>query len=67
VTDAFRWYFDRFASAILEGANDVHGFGNSLVRAHLQRQLESPENHRGYFFMASDRVAGFVPSETRTE
>jgi hypothetical protein len=68
VIDAFHWYFDRFASAILEGAdqtNDVHDFGNSLVRAHLQHQLESPENHPGYFFMAGDRVA--VPSETRKE
>jgi AcrR family transcriptional regulator len=70
VTEAFRWHFYRFASAVLEGTDgtdDVHDFWNALVRVHLQRQLESPENDLWDILMASDRIAGFLPPETRRE
>lgn len=70
VTEAFRWHFYRFASAVLAGVDetsDVHGYWNALVRVHLERQLESPENDLWDILMASDRIAGFLPPETRAE
>jgi hypothetical protein len=45
----------------------VHDFWNALVRVHLERQLESPENDLWDILMASDRIAGFLPPETRVE
>lgn len=70
VTEAFRWHFYRFASAVLDGVeatNDVYEYWNALVRVHLHRQLESPENDMWDILMASDRIAGFLPPETRAE
>lgn len=70
VTEAFRWHFYRFASAMLEKAEktkDVDSYWTSLVRAHLQRQLETPENDLWDILMATDRIARFLPDETRSE
>jgi AcrR family transcriptional regulator len=70
VTEAYRWHFYRFATAVLEAADqtaDVHEFWNSLVRVHLQRQLQSPENDMWDILMASDRIGGFLPDEARRE
>src|SRR5262245_22791589 len=70
VTEAYRWHFYRFASALLEGVdhtNDVDEYWNSLVRVHLQRQLESPENDMWDILMASDRIGGFLPADARDE
>lgn len=70
VTEAYRWHFYRFAAAVLEGvdqAHDVHEYWNSLVRVHLQRQLESPENDLWDILIASDRIGGFLPAEAREE
>lgn len=70
VTEAYRWHFYRFASAVLEAADqttDVRGFWNSLVRVHLQRQLGSPENDMWDILLASDRIRGFLPAEARRE
>jgi AcrR family transcriptional regulator len=70
VTEAYRWHFYRFATAVLEAADqttDVHRFWRSLVRVHLQRQLESPENDMWDILMASDRIGGFLPAEARHE
>jgi AcrR family transcriptional regulator len=70
VTEAYRWHFYRFASAVLAGVDEtdnVHDYWNSLVRVHLQRQLESPENDLWDILMASDRIGGFLPPETRRE
>lgn len=70
VTEAFRWHFYRFASAVLAGVDETinaRDFWNALVRVHLQRQLESPENDLWDILMASDRIAGFLPVETREE
>lgn len=70
VTEAFRWHFYRFASAVLEGADgtdNVDDFWNALVQVHLRRQLETSENDLWDILMASDRIAGFLPPETRRE
>ena len=70
VTEAYRWHFYRFASAVLEGVDqtdNVHDYWNSLVRVHLQRQLESPENDMWDILLASDRIGGFLPAEAREE
>ncbi|MEN0135331.1 MAG: TetR/AcrR family transcriptional regulator [Rhodococcus sp. (in: high G+C Gram-positive bacteria)] len=70
VTEAFRWHFYRFASAVLEEVDktdNVQDFWDAMVRVHLQRQLESPENNLWDILMAVDRIAGFLPPETRAE
>ncbi|WP_179220191.1 TetR/AcrR family transcriptional regulator [Rhodococcus sp. NCIMB 12038] len=70
VTEAFRWHFYRFASAVLDevdATDNVDDFWNAMIRVHLRRQLESPENNLWDILMASDRIAGFLPSETRAE
>lgn len=70
VTEAYRWHFYRFATVIIEAADrttDVRDFWNSLVRVHLQRQLESPENDMWDTLLAGDRIGGFLPSESRRE
>ncbi|MGV0807954.1 TetR/AcrR family transcriptional regulator [Mycolicibacterium setense] len=70
VAEAYRWHFYGFATAVLEAADqtaDVHEFWNCLVRVHLQRQLQSPENDMWDILMASDRIGGFLPDEARRE
>lgn len=70
VTEAYRWHFYRFATVVLEAADrttDVQGFWSSLVTVHLQRQLESPENDMWDILIASDRIGGFLPPESRRE
>jgi AcrR family transcriptional regulator len=70
VTEAYRWHFYRFATAVLQAADeatDAQGFWKSLVRVHLQRQLESPENDMWDILMASDRIGGFLPPDARHE
>lgn len=70
VTEAFRWHFYRFGSAVLGGVDatdNVEDFWNAMVRVHLRRQLESPENDLWDILMASDRLVGFLPEETRAE
>jgi AcrR family transcriptional regulator len=70
VTEAYRWHFYRFASALIEGVDqtdDAREYWNSLVRVHLQRQLESPENDMWDILMASDRIGGFLPADARDE
>lgn len=70
VTEAFRWHFYRFASAVLDevdATGTAEAFWDALVRVHLRRQLESPENNLWDILMASDRIAGFLPAETRAE
>jgi AcrR family transcriptional regulator len=70
VTEAYRWHFYRFASALLEGVDetdDVDEYWNSLIRVHLRRQLESPENDMWDILMASDRIGGFLPADARDE
>lgn len=70
VTEAYRWHFYRFATAVLEATDDavdVGDFWRSLVRAHLHRQLQSPENDMWDILMASDRIGGFLPIEARRE
>lgn len=70
VTEAFRWHFRQFAFAILasvEGTQDVDEYWNSLIRVHLQRQLEYPENDLLDILMATDRANGLLPAETLSE
>lgn len=70
VTEAFRWHFYRFASAVLDGIREADGperFWNSLVSVHLRRQMESTENDMWDILMASDRLGGFLPSSARVE
>ncbi|WP_396910534.1 TetR/AcrR family transcriptional regulator [Mycolicibacterium sp.] len=70
VTEAYRWHFYRFATAVLEAVDqtsDVQSFWRSLVRVHLQRQLKSPENDMWDILMASDRIGGFLPADARRE
>jgi AcrR family transcriptional regulator len=70
VTEAYRWHFYRFATAVLvatDGTTDTRGFWRSLVSVHLRRQLQSPENDMWDVLMASDRIGGFLPAAARRE
>lgn len=70
VAEAYRWHFYRFASALLEAVDrtaDVDEYWNALIRVHLRRQLESPENDMWDILLASDRIGGFLPSDMREE
>ncbi|MBU8867781.1 hypothetical protein [Paenarthrobacter aromaticivorans] len=69
-TEAFRWHFYKFASAVLqaiEHAADAETYWRSLVRVHLERQLAAPEHDLWDVLIAADRVAGFLPPQMLVE
>lgn len=70
VTEAFRWHFYRFATAVLDAidsATDLQSYWDGLIRVHVQHQLTSPENDLWDILRATDRIAGFLPAETLIE
>lgn len=69
-TEAFRWHFYKFASALLhavEHAADAETYWRNLVRVHLERQLAAPEHDSWDVLIAADRVAGFLPPQMLVE
>jgi hypothetical protein len=70
VTEAYRWHFFRFATAIIDvvdGTENAAEFWRSIIRVHLHYQMRLPENDMWDILIASDRVAGFLPDEAREE
>lgn len=70
VSEALRWHFYQFATGTIkavETTEDAAEFWTTLVDQHVRRQLQTPENDMFDLMLATDRISGFLPAETRKE
>jgi AcrR family transcriptional regulator len=70
VGETLRWHYYNWGTAILqtvESSRNAEEFWDSLVRAHVQRQIELPESDLWDIFVATNRVYGFLRKDFHDE
>ncbi|MGO4806501.1 TetR/AcrR family transcriptional regulator [Arthrobacter sp. 2MCAF15] len=70
VSEALTWHYSQFATGTIqavESTADAMEFWTTLVDQHVRRQLQTPENDMFDLMLATDRISGFLPPETREE
>ncbi|WP_321822474.1 MULTISPECIES: TetR/AcrR family transcriptional regulator [unclassified Burkholderia] len=70
VGQCLRWHYYCFGTAVLEAVKptqDADEFLKALIRVHISHQIQKPENNLWDLLVASDKIGGFLTSETRSE
>lgn len=70
VAESVRWHYYNFGTAILgavDACSTAEVFWDTLVREHFRRQVVYLESELWDLLVASDRICGFLQSETRAE
>ncbi|KAF2414677.1 hypothetical protein B1729_03610 [Microbacterium sp. B35-04] len=67
---ALRWHYSQWAEGVVEvlrATNDPKTFLDVLVDHHVRSQLTMLENDMFDLLLATDRISGILPAETRAE
>lgn len=70
VADSLRWHFYQFGSALLEEVDKcdtADDYWDVMVRVHLTRQLQLPQNVLMDLLIATDKMAQFLSDDIRRE
>lgn len=70
VADSLRWHFHQFGMALLtevEKTDNADDYWDVMVRVHLTRQLQLPQNVLMDLLIATDKMAHFLADDIRCE
>lgn len=70
VSEGLRWHYFLFAQAVIDALDQTTSapaFWTALIDQHVRRQLQMLENDMFDLMLATDRISGFLPDETRAE